>query len=162
MNNRSHELAAETQVTALLPASTLNTNAWMLTLLWTSIQTDKQRESERDREKMATEGSWRSSIITTVFRSTCTVSYYYSNRRALKGLMKSSQSQGPEQSASDPWTRWINDSSKRNKESTCQKNTWEVWSITAVTAETCLPFLLAQQLSDRLYNSFREELNFTV
>lgn len=50
MNNRSHELAAETQVTALLPASTFNTNAWMLTLLWTSIQADKQRVREIERK----------------------------------------------------------------------------------------------------------------
>lgn len=54
MNNRSHELATDTQVThtALLPGSILNTNRWMLMLLSTSIQADKHpccqsRETER-------------------------------------------------------------------------------------------------------------------
>lgn len=80
-----------------------------------------------------------------------------------KGLMKSSQSQGPEQSA----LRSVNLVNKRQQQTelrinVSKKTTWEVWSITAVTAETCLPFLRVQQLSDSLYNSFRGDLNFTV
>lgn len=143
MNNRSHELAAETQVTALLPASTLNTNAWMLTLLWTSIQADKQRESESDREKMATEGSRGSSIITTVFRSTCTVSYYHSNRRAPKGLMRSSQSQGPEKSVNPVNKRQqkteqrINVSKKKNLRGVIHYSC-DCWNVPAISTSSAV------------------------